>query len=870
MFRLAFTYDPNLVDTARNLPFASFDGASKTWTTRVCAQTLSGLRRMYNQGLVDLNPDDLLHPDEDPQPAAEAVLRAGTSRRPYLVHLATRDSALFPAFRALPGAQWEKKQSALSFPAAAGAALCDMVDRGRLDDPDKLLATDGVSVAFDGRTGRFVIRGDARAASAFDAMFPLRDVVAEWQAKNLPVAFLDRYTEQMYRGELARAGEGFQPDGIKIDLLPYQKQTVAIALERPGMAVFDAPGLGKTVQGIATGYELLRRGLATRVVVVVPAAVRTQWAAEIVKFTPTDPTDIVVVRGDRKQRAAAYEAADGASWLVVHYDVLARDLNALSPLFTGAFVIADEAHRVKSYTAARTKALRTLARRADRRMALTGTPVETHPGEWFEVLSGFACPGALGEPFDFNERYRWKARFGGYEGAKNLHELRERSRPFYVRRTKSEVATHLPPLMVSTQVLDPSPAYEAALRRAHSEAVLEIREARLGAGELAGADLMLDEDEDKEKSDGVDMTAVGQLRLLCSSPRLISDESAAGRALIESGLVPDEDGPKVDEVRTLCAELRAAQEQRLAAFADADRDASSATRAEVIGERIVLFTFSKRMADLLSERLTEDGVNHVMFTGGTSSDARDAAVAAFTDPTSDVIAFVATDAAAEGLNLGACCSTLINVDLPWTPSRLTQRSQRIHRLDGQAAHYQVTNLIVGGTMEHGVLRLLEARSDMADALFGESGGRHGTLGNTVRTAGRGRRDNVALEALQAYADTPGAVPARPLRARKVTPKPDPVPAPAADGELTLFDTDTDTEQGSVKTRPQPRTAAAPTTRTRPAARTTGPPTRRGSSPPVGRSTPAGTAAAAAAAAGDDIAFHLVEPPDYDDEPPFGF
>ena len=50
-----------------------------------------------------------------------------------------------------------------------------------------------------------------------------------------------------------------------------------------------------------------------------------------------------MIRGDRKQRAQAYEAAREASWLVVHYDVLSRDEDDLKALFNGSLVVADEA-----------------------------------------------------------------------------------------------------------------------------------------------------------------------------------------------------------------------------------------------------------------------------------------------------------------------------------------------------------------------------------------------------------------------------------------------------------------------------------------------------------------------------------------------
>jgi SNF2 family DNA or RNA helicase len=106
--------------------------------------------------------------------------------------------------------------------------------------------------------------------------------------------------------------------------------------------------------------------------------------------------------------------------------------------------------------------------------------------------------------------------------------------------------------------------------------------------------------------------------------------------------------------------------------------------------------------------------------------------------------FVATDAGGEGLNLGSHCSLLVNLDIPWTPGRLVQRSARIHRLDGTHEKYLVVNLTLRGTIEEGILRLVERKADLADAIFGEEGGRR-------RATGRGGRATVFEAALEEWA-----------------------------------------------------------------------------------------------------------------------
>jgi SNF2 family DNA or RNA helicase len=724
VLRLAFSYRADLIARVKELPYAAFDPETRSWTVTLCTQTVEALRAWFHDGLLDVSPDDLLAPGERLEPCPPATLTRGSVRRPYLVRTAQRDDHLYMKLKAITGAAWEKEAQGVSYPPGAYVALEELVRRGVIADPEGILTPASVVVAFDGRVGRFAVRGDERAAASFTENFPEVDVMAVWKERGLDVAFADSFTAEVYAGEMARAGDGLQPAGLTMELYPYQRQDVAVAAARSGVLIASEPGLGKTAVAIGAAVETMtNRKEAVRTIVVVPGAVRTHWQREIVRFTGCDPADVVVVHGEKKKREAAYQSAREKPWLVVHYDVLHLDKELLVSLSNGAVVIADEVHRIKNPTAARTKVMRLMANRAARRIGLSGTPVENDPGEWYSILSGFCIPGLFGGAIEFLGRYCYPGRFGGYEGARNLAELRDRSRPHYVRRRKADVATHLPPLRVQTVVLDPDPGYANALKRAHREAREEIASARRSA---AATRPVVTVEQLEEIETGAEMTAVGMLRLLCCSPRLVANSDApAARALIEAGLIPDADGPKVERLLEM------------------------AESAQSAGERLVAFTSSIRMANLLAERLTEAGVRHVLFTGATSSDDRDAAVTAFTTASSEEnpgpTVFVSTDAGAEGLNLGRHCSTLVNLDMPWTASRAWQRANRIHRVDNDPdRRYLVVNLTLRGTLEEGILRMVEAKADLSDAILGETGGRRAVSGR--------RGKPVYLEALETWSE----------------------------------------------------------------------------------------------------------------------
>lgn len=703
--RLVFAYEPELVERVKALPYARFDADSRSWQVDLTVEAVEKLAEWHaREGLTDIYVHDLIGEDEELPRAAAATLRPGSQKRPYLVLMASKDDTLFARLRAIPGAQWEKKVQGLSYPPGSVTSLQDMAERGQLADPSRILQPAAIVVTHDARDGNFVVRGDERAAEAFARSFPQRDIVSVWADRGFDVAFSDQLSEEVYRGEIAR-GQELHPEGLKEPLFPYQARNVAVAVERTGFAIWDQPGLGKTASAIGWGWELMQnRGEAERCIVIVPGAVKTQFAREIERFTGDT---VVVVDGDRGRREKQYIAGQESRWVVLNYDLLHLDHDNIEALARGSLLIADEAHRLKNRTSKRTKAMRTIARGAVRRLALSGTPVENNPGEWYTLMNGFVVPGLFGNPADFLGRYCYPGRFGGYEGARNLKELSERSRPHYIRHLKSDVARHLPPLIVENVVLDPDDRLAAALKRAHQDAAIEIAEAAKDKRKLG----LLDGEIADEIESGAAMTAVGMLRLLCSSPRLLEQSgSDAAEALRRAGLNPDSDGPKLDELRIRASHLQG------------------------IGERAVVFTSFRTMAELISLRMEEDGIRHVLYTGSSSTKQREEAVRQFTTPGDDgPTLMIATDAASEGLNLGHCCSTLMNFDLAFKPSTMTQRANRIHRVDGNPdRRYRVTNLTLARTIEEGILRLVGEKADLADAILGERGSRRATTGRGGR------------------------------------------------------------------------------------------------------------------------------------------
>lgn len=79
---------------------------------------------------------------------------------------------------------------------------------------------------------------------------------------------------------------------------------------------------------------------------------------------------------------------------------------------------------------------------------------------------------------------------------------------------------------------------------------------------------------------------------------------------------------------------------------------------------------------------------------------------------------VGTDAASEGLNLQRL-GTLINLDLPWNPTRLEQRKGRIQRIGQTRDQVLIYNMRYRGSVEDRVHQLLSSRLQAITQVFGQ-------------------------------------------------------------------------------------------------------------------------------------------------------
>lgn len=224
---------------------------------------------------------------------------------------------------------------------------------------------------------------------------------------------------------------------------PYQIEGARFLAERTAALLADEMGLGKTVQAILAADEVGARKIG----VVCPAIARPVWRREFARWQKADrPIDVHApgVKSERRGGVEVFSFEYAAKHRPTGFDTL----------------IIDESHNLGNPTAGRTRAVLGDAPNgvvgmcsfADHTWCLSGTPMRRDPSSVYPVVRSLA-PELLDDmtPKEYGRRYLEWNRYGPRPvivGGKNLDELRERIRPFFLRRRADDVLD-LPPIHFS-------------------------------------------------------------------------------------------------------------------------------------------------------------------------------------------------------------------------------------------------------------------------------------------------------------------------------------------------------------------------------------------------------------------------------------
>ena len=434
---------------------------------------------------------------------------------------------------------------------------------------------------------------------------------------------------------------------IAANLLPHQIEPLLAVLRHGAtrLLIADAVGLGKTIQAGLILLELAARADDFRAIVLVPAGLREQWRQEL-----RDRLGLVVFEADAAwlRLAAAARPADVNPWSLpgiyvtsIDFAKRAEVLRALEDVAWDVTVV-DEAH-LASASSDRRAAAHAVASRSVRTVLLTATPDAGDPAG-FEALCRIGRVRADEPPVLFFRRSRADVSDG----------RPRRSRFLRVHPTDAERRMH--------ELLDDY------TRRVWIEA------GRRGDGRAKLATVVLRK---RALSSAASLAVSAQRRL-----ELLTGAAAWSEAQL---LLPlEDDDPVSDDVddRDLAAPGLAdvRRERRwLASIADAARRASRAESKSArllrwlsrVGEPVIVFTEYRDTLHRLERLIRATGRPLTTLHGGLDRNERNRIQRAFN---AGGLSLLATDAAAEGLNLHHHCRIVLHYELPWRPARLEQRA----------------------------------------------------------------------------------------------------------------------------------------------------------------------------------------------------
>ncbi len=443
---------------------------------------------------------------------------------------------------------------------------------------------------------------------------------------------------------------GYQHDGL--DWLSF------LGEHGLGGVLADDMGLGKTIQVLAHILaERAAKRLAGPVLIVMPTSLIPNWCSEAKRFAPV--LKVLTLHG--AFRAAKFNQIAAHDVVLTTYALLFRDEDALAE-HKFALAVFDEAQAIKNPQAKAALAARRI--RADRRIVMSGTPLENHLGElWAQV--DLVLPGLLGPQKAFATRFRTPIeKFGDNERSKILEK---RLKPFLLRRTKSEVASDLPAKTEITRAV----ALEGGQRELYETLRLamnkKVRDAVAARGIKQSSIVMLD--------------ALLKLRQACCDPALVK--------------LPSARKVKGSAKREMLLEML----------------------AELIeeGRRVLVFSQFTEMLDLIESDLNAQKILYLRLDGSTL----DRATPVRRFQALEVPVFlISLKAGGVGLNLTAA-DTVIHYDPWWNPAVENQATDRAHRI-GQDKPVFVYKLVCSDTIEEKIVALQAKKAALANAIM--SGG----------------------------------------------------------------------------------------------------------------------------------------------------
>jgi SWI/SNF-related matrix-associated actin-dependent regulator 1 of chromatin subfamily A len=490
-----------------------------------------------------------------------------------------------------------------------------------------------------------------------------------------------------------------QEDGDQ-DLFPHQRAGVDFLVKSRRALLADEPGLGKTAQAIRALKKMFDDGQEVfPALVICPNTLKSNWEREFDRWWPG--VNVSVVKGSAIQRKKAFE--EKADVYVINWESLRTHSKLLSygsialarcedcgghdsrvtvnrcevhprelNLVDFKSVIADEIHRSKDPKSKQTRALWAATGEADIRYALTGTPIANDVVDLWPILHWL-------DPKEWPSKTKWIDRYvdtmiNAFGGMMVIGLKPTMTEEFYAginprmrRMLKAKVLPWLPKVMTERRDVE-----------------MGAKQAKAYKQMLQNMIAMLENDE------GVTGDALVAPNPLTQTIRLLQFANAYAQIEIsetgEEQVILSDPSCKVDALM---------DDMKNGDFGD---------------DSVAVCAVSRQLIDILSARLTKEGIAHGLITGAQDSDERQRAIDNFQDGKTKWILFTA-QAGGVGVTLTKA-RRLVMLQRPWSLVDYKQALDRVHRI-GSEIHDSIiiTDYVTEGSIEERVIQALDVKSD---------------------------------------------------------------------------------------------------------------------------------------------------------------
>uniref|UniRef100_A0A3P9LMK4 DNA excision repair protein ERCC-6 n=1 Tax=Oryzias latipes TaxID=8090 RepID=A0A3P9LMK4_ORYLA len=488
--------------------------------------------------------------------------------------------------------------------------------------------------------------------------------------------------EEMSDDSDAEFDEGFKVPGfLWKKLYKYQQTGVRwmweLHCQQAGGILGDEMGLGKTIQVISflagLSYSKLRtRGSNYRyaglgpTVIVCPATVMHQWVKEFHTWWPPFRVAVLHETGSftSKKEKLIPEIASCHGILITSYSAV-RNLQDILIRYDWHYIILDEGHKIRNPNAAVTAACKQF--QTPHRFILSGSPMQNNLKELWSLFD-FVFPGKLGTLPVFMEQFSVPITMGGYSNASPVQVqtaykcacvLRDTINPYLLRRMKADVKANLSLPDKNEQVLFCRLTEE---QRQVYQSFLDSKEVY----QILNGDMQV-------------FSGLIALRKICNHPDLFSGGPRMLKGIPEDQLTEEEHfgfwrrSGKLIVVESL---LRLWFKQ---------------------GHRVLLFSQSRQMLDILEVFVRENNYSYLKMDGTTTIASRQPLIARYNQDRSIFIFLLTTKVGGLGVNLTGANRVII-YDPDWNPSTDTQARERAWRI-GQTLQVTIYRLLTAGTIE---------------------------------------------------------------------------------------------------------------------------------------------------------------------------